>query len=143
MTEERTEFTVGESAAITRMIDDAMIRGFADVTGDHNPVHLDDEYAKASFFGGRIAHGMLVASLISEVLGTRLPGPGTIYLGQQLNFRAPVRPGDTVTVRVEIVNLDRERDRITMATTVTNQRGEIVLDGEAKLKMAATLKSRS
>jgi acyl dehydratase len=143
MTEERTEFTVGESAAITRTIDDAMIRGFADVTGDHNPVHLDDEYAKASFFGGRIAHGMLVASLISEVLGTRLPGPGTIYLGQQLNFRAPVRPGDTVTVRVEIVNLDRERDRITMATTVTNQRGEIVLDGEAKLKMAATLKSRS
>jgi acyl dehydratase len=139
---ERSDFQVGESASLERTIDDAMIRRFADVTGDHNPIHLDDDYAKASFFEGRIAHGMLVASLISEVLGTTLPGPGTIYLGQQLNFRAPVRPGDTVTVRAEIVAFDKERSRITMSTRVTNQRGEVVIDGEAKLVMAAALRKR-
>jgi 3-hydroxybutyryl-CoA dehydratase len=139
---ERTDFEVGESATLERTIDDAMIRGFAEVTGDRNPVHLDDDYAKESFFGGRIAHGMLVASLISEVLGTRLPGPGTIYLSQQLAFRAPVRPGDTVTVRAEIIAFDKERSRITMSTRVTNQRGEIVIDGEAKLVMAAALRKR-
>src|SRR5207248_3825101 len=98
--------------------------------------------ASAGFFQGRIAHGMLVASLISEVLGTKLPGPGTIYLRQQLDFRAPVRPGDTVTVRAEIVAFDKERGRITMSTRVTNQRGEAVIDGEAKLVMAATLRKR-
>ena len=142
MTEERTEFTVGESATLTRTIDDAMIRGFADVTGDHNPIHLDDDYAKASPFEGRIAHGMLVASLISEVLGTKLPGPGTIYLGQELKFRAPVRPGDTVTVRAEITAFDAERKRIVMSTRVTNQRDEVVIEGEAKLVMASAARKR-
>jgi 3-hydroxybutyryl-CoA dehydratase len=139
---ERAEFEVGESATLERTIDDPMIRGFAEVTGDRNPVHLDDDYAKTSFFEGRIAHGMLVASLISEVLGTRLPGPGTIYLGQQLKFLAPARPGDTVTIRVEIVAFDKERGRMTMSTRVTNQRGEVLIDGEAKLVMAAALRKR-
>ncbi len=137
---ERSDFEVGESATLERTIDDATIRGFAEVTGDRNPIHLDDDYAKASFFEGRIAHGMLVASLISEVLGTKLPGPGTIYLGQQLKFLAPVRPGDTVTVRAEITAFDKARGRITMATRVTNQRGETVIDGEAKLVMAGALR---
>src|SRR5260221_5465979 len=140
MASERTDFRVGESASLTRTIDDRMIRAFAEVTGDRNPIHLDDEYASATFFGGRIAHGMLVAGLISEVLGTYLPGAGAIYVGQQLNFRAPVRPGDTVTVRAEITDIDPERGRIAMSTVITNQRGETVIDGAAKLAMAGTLK---
>jgi acyl dehydratase len=136
----RDPIAVGDSAAITRTIDDATIRSFAEVTGDRNPIHLDDAYASETAFGGRIAHGMLVASLISEVLGTKLPGPGTIYLGQQLKFHAPVRPGDEVTARVEVVALVAERGRITMSTTVTNQRGEIVISGDASLVMADALK---
>jgi 3-hydroxybutyryl-CoA dehydratase len=135
-------FTPGQSAELTRTIDDATIRAFAEVTGDRNPIHLDDTYAAASFFGGRIAHGMLVASLISEVLGTQLPGAGTIYRSQQLKFVAPVRPGDTVTARVEVVAFDPERGHITMSTNVVNQRGEPVLKGEAQLVMAETLQQR-
>jgi acyl dehydratase len=131
---------VGDAAAITRTIEDATIRSFAEVTGDRNPVHLDEAYASETAFRGRIAHGMLVASLISEVLGTKLPGPGTIYLGQHLKFHAPVRPGDEVTARVEVVALVAERGRITMSTTVTNQRGEVVISGEASLVMADALK---
>jgi 3-hydroxybutyryl-CoA dehydratase len=141
MTQSRV-FTPGQSAELTRTIDDATIRAFAEVTGDRNPIHLDDAYAAGSFFGGRIAHGMLVASLISEVLGTQLPGAGTIYRSQQLKFVAPVRPGDTVTARVEVVAFDPERGHITMSTNVVNQRGEPILNGEAQLVMAETLQQR-
>jgi 3-hydroxybutyryl-CoA dehydratase len=137
--EERSHFTVGEEATLSRTIRSEDIAAFARVTGDDNPVHLDDEYARGTYFGGRIAHGMLVVSLISAVLGTQLPGPGSIYLSQELRFRAPVRPGDTVTARVEVTAWDATRGRITLLTEVSNQEGVTVVTGEARLVMSAFL----
>jgi 3-hydroxybutyryl-CoA dehydratase len=93
---------VGDSASLTKTITDADIRAFAELSGDRNPIHLDDEYAATTRFGRRIAHGMLTASLISTVLGTELPGIGTVYLSQNSQFVAPVYPGDTVTARVTV-----------------------------------------
>src|SRR5215212_1002169 len=95
-------FNVGDSAEITKTIDDSDIQAFADVTGDHNPVHVDDAFAARTRFGRRIAHGMLSASLISAVLANKLPGEGSVYLGQTLQFVAPVFPGDEITARVTV-----------------------------------------
>lgn len=122
---------VGQAAELSRTITAADVEGFAAVTGDTNPVHLDEEVARASRFGGRIAHGMLSAGLISAVLGTRLPGPGAIYTGQTLRFTRPVRIGDTVTARVEVIELVAEKRRVRLSTTCRNQDGATVLDGEA------------
>ena len=122
----------GLSATFSRTITEADIVLFAGVSGDNNAVHLNDEFARSTPFGGRIAHGMLSASVISAAIANRLPGPGTIYLGQQLKFRAPVRPGDTVHATVEVVSVDLERARAVLSTTC-RVRDKVVIDGEASV----------
>jgi 3-hydroxybutyryl-CoA dehydratase len=139
---ERNHFTVGEEAALSKTISDADIRAFAQISGDENPIHLDDEYARGTSFAGRIAHGILVSGLISAVLGTKLPGPGAIYLSQQLRFLAPVRPGDTVTARVKLTEWDSARGRVTLLTEVVNQEDARVIAGEARLVTTTFLKSK-
>src|SRR5690348_13278620 len=129
--EEHPGISVGQRASLTRTISDADIRAFAEVTGDGNPLHIDDAFAAHSRFGRRIAHGLLSAGLISAVLGTRLPGPGAVYLQQTLRFVRPVYPGDTLTAMVEVTAYRDDRRMITLRTTCTDQRGDMVLDGEA------------
>lgn len=131
------ELTLGQVAEVTRTITIADIEAFAALTGDDNPVHLDESFAAGTRFGGRIAHGMLSAGLISAVLGTRLPGTGAIYLGQTLRFTAPVRPGDTITARAEVLELTPEKRRVRIRTTCTNQLGDTVIDGEAQMLLLA------
>jgi 3-hydroxybutyryl-CoA dehydratase len=125
------KFNIGDSASISKTITDGDIRAFADVTGDHNPLHLDDDYAAKTRFGGRIAHGMLSASLISAVLANELPGAGSIYLSQTLKFVKPVFPGDTVTARVTVTGIRDDKPIITLETVCVNQHNEPVLKGEA------------
>lgn len=124
------DLEVGQKASFGKTITEADIVLFAAVTGDTNPMHLNADYAKGTIFGERIAHGMLAAGLITKVLGTQLPGPGTIYLSQSLKFRAPVRIGETVTATVEVVELHPERHRATLRT-VCSVAGSPVLEGEA------------
>lgn len=140
---ERDSFTVGEEATITRTITNEDIQAFAAVSGDTSPIHMDAEYAQGTFFGGRIAHGALVAGVISAVLGTKLPGPGAIYMSQQMRFLAPVRPGDTVTARAEVSDWDGQKGRVTLLTEVTNQDNVKVITGEAKLVMQSFLRAKS
>jgi 3-hydroxybutyryl-CoA dehydratase len=121
----------GASAELSRTITDADIQVFAEITGDHNPVHLDDDYARQTRFGRRVAHGMLSASLISTVLANQLPGPGTVYLSQSLRFVAPVFPGDTVLVRVTVLSVREDKSIATLETVCLNQRDEKVITGEA------------
>src|SRR6266566_8581442 len=125
---------VGTRATRERTITDDDIVRFAEVSGDRNPVHLDEEYAAHSPFGQRIAHGFLVGSLISAAIGMDLPGPGSIYLGQTLKCVAPVHIGDTVTVSVEIIKVREDKRLITLRTDSTNQDGVLVLTGEATVK---------
>lgn len=125
---------VGDAKTFTKTITEADIVMFAGVSGDMYPLHLDAEYAKTTRFGARIAHGMLSASLLSTVNGALLGLPGGIYVEQNLRFRRPVFIGDTLTARAEIVELIAERNRLRTRTTVTNQHGKIVLDGEATLQ---------
>ena len=126
-----TQLTVGDRASRTMTITDETIRTFADLTGDHNPVHLDDAYAAGTRFGRRIAHGMIAAGLISATLANDLPGPGTVYLGQTLQFKAPVYPGDTVTATVEVKSVRPDKPIVVLTTVCTNQDGARVLEGEA------------
>ncbi len=126
-------FRVGASASLTRTITDEDIRTFARISGDTNPMHLDDAFAGATRFGRRVAHGFLVASLISTVLGTKLPGPGAIYLDQRLRFLKPVFPGDTITARVEVTDYRLEKGVVTLNTGCFNQNGEEVIGGQAIL----------
>jgi 3-hydroxybutyryl-CoA dehydratase len=142
MINERSSFTIGEEASLTKLVSDEDIKAFARISGDQNPVHMNEEYAKGTMFGGRIAHGMLVASLISAVLGTRLPGPGAIYLTQQVRFLAPVRPGDEVTARARVIAWAPEKGRVTLSTEVANKKGIAVIAGEAQLVMSSYLKKR-
>lgn len=130
------EVVVGQTAEFRKTVTETDVVLFAGITGDLNPAHIDEVAASASRFGGRIAHGMLSASFISTVLGTRLPGPGTIYLEQSLRFTAPVRIGDTVTARVEVAELLPKR-RARLTTTVLNQKGEAVVEGEALVMVPA------
>jgi acyl dehydratase len=125
------KFSVGDSAEITRTIEQADIDAFASVTGDHNPVHVDEEFAKTTRFGKRIAHGMLTASLISAVLANKLPGEGSVYLGQTLKFVAPVFPGDEITARVTVKEIREDKPIMKLETICLNQRGEVVIRGEA------------
>jgi 3-hydroxybutyryl-CoA dehydratase len=124
-------FKVGDAAEISKTINDEDVRAFAELTGDRNPVHLDEEYARTTRFGRRIAHGMLGASLISTVLASELPGPGSVYLGQTLRFTAPVYLGDTVNARVTVKHVREDKPVVTLETVCTNQRGERVVEGEA------------
>ena len=125
------KFSVGDTAEITKTIEQADIHAFADVTGDHNPVHVDEAFAQTTRFGRTIAHGMLSASLISAVLANKLPGAGSIYLGQTLQFVAPVFPGDQITARVTVTAIREDKPIIKLETICLNQRGEVVIRGEA------------
>ena len=127
------ELAVGQTARLLRTVTLEDIQAFAAVSGDINPAHLNAEYADATMFHGVIAHGMLGAALISALFGTQFPGPGTIYLGQELKFTKPVRVGDTLTVLATVSEKDDEKMRVKMDCLVTNQKGEVVLKGEAKL----------
>ena len=125
------EISEGMTAVFSKTVTEADIVLFAGITGDTNPVHLDEEFAKPTMFKGRIAHGMLTAGFISAVFGTKLPGPGCIYLSQSLKFKAPVKIGDTVEARVTVGAVD-PKGRVTFATTC-HVGDKIVLDGEAQL----------
>jgi len=124
------DLTVGQAAEMSRVVGAADIEAFAEVSGDNNPVHLDEAYAKTTTFGERIAHGMLSAAYISAILGTKLPGPGCIYLSQSLRFRRPVKIGDLVLARVTVKTLDASRGHVTLET-VCEVNGKTVIDGEA------------
>jgi 3-hydroxybutyryl-CoA dehydratase len=128
------DIQIGDEASISQTITEPHVVTFAQLTGDTNPVHLDAEYAARSMFGERIAHGMLVAGLISAALGTRLPGPNSIYLGQDLKFTAPVKIGDTVTVTVTVTEKRDDKRIIKLRTIAVSQRGETVVDGTAVIK---------
>jgi 3-hydroxybutyryl-CoA dehydratase len=123
--------TPGAKATRTQTITDEMVRTFATLTGDTNPVHLDDTYAATTRFGKRIAHGMLAASLISAALANDLPGPGTVYLSQTLQFKAPVYLGDTITAVIEVKSAREDKPIATLITTCINQDNVTVLEGEA------------
>ena len=124
------DLSVGMSAETAMTITEADIILFSGVSTDVNAVHLNEEFAKSTMFGGRIAHGMLTATLISAVLGNRLPGPGCIYVGQNLKFKAPVRPGDTVTAKVSVKEIVLEKGRVVLDTVCTVG-GKVVIEGEA------------
>jgi 3-hydroxybutyryl-CoA dehydratase len=130
------DLTVGMRESIMKTVMANDVVGFATLSGDHNPVHLSDHFARKTRFGGRIAHGLYTASLISAVLGMRLPGPGAVYLSQTLNFRAPVRIGDVVVVAVEVVELVAEGRRCRLACECLVD-GKVVLDGEALVMVPA------
>ncbi len=125
------ELSVGDTAESSKTVSEADVYNFAGVTGDFNPAHINEEYAKKTFFKTRIAHGMLSAGFISAVMGTKLPGPGTIYLKQDLIFKAPVMIGDTITTIVEIIDINKNRNKVYVKTSCINQEGKIVLDGSA------------
>jgi 3-hydroxybutyryl-CoA dehydratase len=135
------DLSVGMEETLSKAVASSDVVGFAQLTGDRNPIHLSEHFAAKTTFGRRIAHGLYTASLISAVLGTRLPGPGAIYISQTLNFRAPVRIGDTVDVTVTVAELipDRQRARLTCICRVAE---EVVLDGEALVKVPSIAKSK-
>ena len=133
------DISVGMSAETAKTISEADILLFSAVSTDTNAVHLDEEYGKTTMFGGRIAHGMLSASLLSAVLGTRLPGPGVIYVGQSLRFKAPVRIGDTVHAKVTVKEVIAEKCRVVLDTVCTVA-GKVVIDGEATVMTTSRAK---
>lgn len=126
-----SEISMGDSAEFSKTISESDVYLFAGITGDLNPAHINEEEASKSRFGGRIAHGMLVSGFISTVLGMYLPGPGTIYLSQEVKFTAPVKIGDTITAKAEVVALEPEKRKVTLRTTVTKQDGVIAVEGQA------------
>jgi 3-hydroxybutyryl-CoA dehydratase len=121
----------GDTAAFSKTVSESDIYLFAGVTGDLNPAHINEEYARNTFFKTRIAHGMLLAGFVSAVIGNRLPGYGTIYVRQELDFIAPVHMGDTITAQVEVKEILSEKNRVVLRTTCVNQDNVVVLDGEA------------
>ncbi len=128
------ELTLGQQATVSRTITETDLRNFSGVSGDTNPMHLNEEYAKATPFGGCIVHGMLTASLISAVIGTKLPGPGCIYMSQTLKFLAPVRVGDTVYAVATVKQLIPEKKRVVLETKCY-VRDTVVIEGEALIKV--------
>lgn len=125
------EIEVGDWAEVAKTISESDVYTFAGVTGDFNPAHVNEHYASGTFFKKRIAHGMLSAGLISTVLGTHLPGPGAVYISQELNFTAPVYIGDTITARAEVQEVMRDKNRVILKTVCTNQDGAVVINGTA------------
>ncbi len=125
------EMKLGDSACFTKTISEADVYMYAGITGDFNPAHVNEVEAEKGLFGKRIAHGMLSAGLISAVLGTLLPGPGTIYMGQELRFTKPVCFGDTITATVTVAELIPEKNRAKLSTVCTNQHGDVVITGTA------------
>lgn len=128
------DLAVGMTERLSKTVASSDVVGFAQVTGDRNPIHLSEHFAAKTQFGGRIAHGLYTASLISAVIGTRLPGPGAIYLSQTLNFKAPVRIGDTVVAAVEVAELIAERLRVRLICTCKVE-DTVVLEGDALVKV--------
>ena len=128
---------IGQKATRTQTITDEMIRTFAALTGDSNPVHLDDAFATTTRFGRRIAHGMLAASLISAALANDLPGPGTVYLSQSIQFKAPVFPGDTITAIIEVKSIRNDKPIAILTTTCVNQENVTIIEGEAAVLMSS------
>ncbi len=126
-----SEIKIGDAAEFAKTVSESDVYLYAGITGDLNPAHINQAYAEKTFFRGRIAHGMLTAGFISAILGMKLPGPGTIYMKQELKFLAPVKIGDTITARAEVTEVVAEKNRIKLKTTCTNQEGTLVLDGEA------------
>lgn len=126
-----SEMQVGDSASFTKTVSEHDVYTYAGVSGDFNPAHVNEVEAQKGMFGKRIAHGMLSAGFISTVLGTQLPGPGTIYMGQELRFTRPVFFGDTITATVTVVELIPEKNRAILDTVCTNQNGEVVIKGKA------------
>jgi 3-hydroxybutyryl-CoA dehydratase len=135
------ELRVGDSAQFSKTVTETDVYLYAGITGDFNPAHIDEEYAKKTYFETRIAHGLLSAGFISTVLGNRLPGPGTIYLRQELTFLGAVKIGDTITARVEITEIDTLKGRVRLLTTCDNQEGKRVLTGEAVVSPPRPLKN--
>jgi 3-hydroxybutyryl-CoA dehydratase len=127
---QKKELHIGDKASFTKNISSQDIYTYAEVSGDDNPVHIDDEYAKQSFFGERIAHGYHVGSLISATIGKYLPGNGTIYLSQTMNFKSPVKVNDTITAMVEVIDFPKNK-HVLLKTSCINQHGVIVILGEA------------
>ena len=125
------EMKIGDNASFTKTITDTDIYLYAGISGDFNPAHVNQVEAEKGMFGKRIAHGMLSAGLISAVLGTMLPGPGTIYMGQELRFTKPVFVGDTITATITVAELIPEKNRAKLETVCTNQDGEVVIKGMA------------
>ncbi|MEW5994582.1 MAG: MaoC family dehydratase [Candidatus Zixiibacteriota bacterium] len=136
------QIAVGDTAEVTKTISESDVYLFAGITGDANPAHLNEEYAKTTKFGKRIAHGMLVCGLVSNVLGNQLPGNGTIYMSQTVKFLAPVYFGDTITARAEVIEKRDEKKRIVLRTTCVNQDGNLVVDGEAIVSPPRPLSSQ-
>jgi len=128
------DIAIGDKASDSRKVTEEVVRAFADATGDFNPVHIDAEFAKTSLFKERVAHGMLGAGLISAVLGTKLPGPNTIYLAQEMKFLAPVKLGDTITAEVEVLEKIDKPKILKLKTTVRNQSGTAIIEGVATVK---------
>lgn len=125
------EIKIGDKSSYSRTVCEADVILFGGVSGDLNPAHFNEEYSKNTMFKGRIAHGMLSAGYISTVLGMHLPGPGTIYLSQELKFTAPVKFGDTITATVEVIEKLEGKNRLILETICTNQKGDIVVKGKA------------
>jgi 3-hydroxybutyryl-CoA dehydratase len=134
------ELKIGDTAEFAKTVSESDIYLYAGITGDFNPAHINEDYANNTFFKTRIAQGMLSAGFISTVIGTKLPGTGSIYVKQDLRFLAPVRIGDTITARVEIIEIVAEKKRVRLKTTCINQEGTQVLDGEAVVSPPKPLK---
>jgi len=134
------ELKIGDTAEFAKTVSESDIYLYAGITGDFNPAHINEDYAKNTFFKTRIAHGMLSAGFISTVIATKLPGTGSIYVKQDLRFLAPVRIGDTITARVEVIEIIAEKKLVRLKTTCINQEGTQVLDGEAVVSPPKPLK---
>lgn len=130
---DRRTFKVGEKESVTVTVTDEMVRAFAELSGDRNPVHLDDEFAAKTRFKKRIAHGMLLGSLLSRVAGMMLPGPGTIIISQDIRYKGPCYIGDTVTAEIAVIHVRADKPIIKVSSRVTNQQGEELIDGGAIL----------
>jgi len=135
------DLKIGDKAEFSKTVTESDIYMYAGITGDFNPAHINEEYAKKTFFKTRIAHGMIAAGFISSVIGNKLPGRGSIYVKQTLNFLAPVRSGDTITACVEVIEMIAEKKSIWLKTTCINQEGVLVLDGEAIVSPPRPLKA--
>ena len=125
------DIEIGQHAEYVRTVTSEDIEMFGQVSGDYNPLHFNEDWAKTTMFKGRIAHGILTATYVSTVIGMKLPGPGTIYMSQNMKFRRPVRVGDTITARVEVISKNDEKEFLTLKTVCINQEDKVVLAGEA------------
>ena len=128
-----SEMKVGDTATFRKTVTEGDVYAYAGISGDQNPVHIDKVYGEQSQFGSRIAHGMFTASFISTLVGMYLPGPGSIYMSQELRFTAPVRFGDTIEAKAEIIEIIAEKKRVILSTTCTNQEGVVVVSGKATM----------